>query len=156
MDRYTEEVMKHVQILETSGRYAQLKNFPHHGTTSVYAHSIAVALTALKLKDAMHLDVDRTALIRGALLHDYFLYDWHHTPKEYGLHGFTHPFTALRNALEDYDLSPVEQDIIRTHMFPLVPLAPKYPESWLVTAADKLAAGRETAAPYLLRIRRTG
>ena len=47
------------------------------------------------------LNCDKGSLVRGALLHDYFLYDWHQPHKEYGLHGFTHPSTALRNAVQD-------------------------------------------------------
>ena len=51
-------------------------------------------------------------LVRGALLHDYFLYDWHTRKSAKGLkelHGFSHPETALRNAGRDYRLTPCER-----------------------------------------------
>ena len=46
----------------------------------------------------LRLRVDMESLIRGALLHDYFLYDWHDGEKEHNLHGFRHAERALRNA----------------------------------------------------------
>lgn len=82
--------------------------------------------------------------VRGALLHDYFLYDWHQPHKEYGLHGFTHPSTALRNAVQDFDLNAVERNIIARHMFPLVPIPPRYRESVIVCLADKFCSLNET------------
>lgn len=65
-----EKVCKNSRMLE-SGRYMQ------HGCTSVFRHSVSVAHYSLYLAWKMHIPVDEKALIRGALLHDYFLYDWH-------------------------------------------------------------------------------
>ena len=103
-----------------------------------------MACTACALARALHLRVDENALIRGALLHDYFLYDWHLKDPSHRLHGFTHPATALRNAGEDWSLSPIEKEIISKHMFPLTPLPPTCREAWLVCLADKLCAAGET------------
>jgi uncharacterized protein len=36
------------------------------------------------------------SLIRGALLHDYFLYDWHKGKNRKKLHGFRHPGIAVK------------------------------------------------------------
>ncbi|MCD8020363.1 MAG: HDIG domain-containing protein [Clostridiales bacterium] len=44
-----------------------------HGTTSVYEHSLHVAETSLAAATFLHLQIDQQALVRGALLHDYFL-----------------------------------------------------------------------------------
>lgn len=63
--------------LEREGRYARTRRFYQHGGVTVYAHCVRVAALSCRLADAMGLAVDRTALVRGALLHDYFLYDWH-------------------------------------------------------------------------------
>ena len=84
-------------------------------------------------------------LIRGALLHDYFLYDWHikgNRPK--GLHGYTHPTTAYRNASKRINLTPIESDIIMKHMFPLTPIPPKFFESYVVCLVDKVCSTCET------------
>ena len=67
------------------------QNFIQHGSTTCYAHSANVACMALYLADVLHLRVDRLSLARGALLHDFFLYDWHESDPSHRLHGFT-PF----------------------------------------------------------------
>ncbi|WP_289220604.1 HD domain-containing protein [Ileibacterium valens] len=134
------KIRKH---LEDDGRFLQLKNFNHHGATSVHTHVVNVAWWAHRLADLLPAKTDRESLVRGALLHDYFLYDWHdnhgHSP-----HGFTHPRTALNNAKDDFDLNEKESDIILSHMWPLTIRPPKYRESWLVTIADKIATFEET------------
>jgi len=91
----------------------------------------------------LHLNVTYPSLIRGALLHDYFLYDWHERSRDHRLHGFFHPRRALKNAREDFELTSIESDIILRHMFPLNPVPPKYLESWIVCIADKVCTMRE-------------
>ncbi len=127
----------------------QMKNFTQHGTTSVFEHALAVAkfslIFAINLEALTGIKVDRTALVRGALLHDYFLYDWHKpSDKRRGLHGFTHPSIACENAIRDFNIPPIEQDIIRHHMFPLTFFCPHSWEGWLVCFADKWCALCET------------
>ena len=136
-------IVKHGgDILSSPGMRVE-RGIPQHGATSVFAHSLNVALMALIFAKRFRLRVDERALVRGALLHDFFLYDWHE--RGHGmLHGVTHPRTALLNAQEVFILSEKEQDIIAKHMFPLDPRPPRYAESWLVTAADKFCAVFET------------
>ena len=85
-------------------------------------------------------------LIRGALLHDYFLYDWHNKDREdyQILHGFYHPGIALKNASKEYNLTPREKDIIKKHMWPLTVSPPRCREAWIVTTADKYCSLLET------------
>ena len=83
-------------------------------------------------------------MVRGALLHDYFLYDWHDPDNLRPLHGFTHPGEALRMALEEFELNDVERNVIHRHMFPLTPIPPRYREAVLVSMADKVSAVLET------------
>ncbi|WP_313133373.1 HD domain-containing protein [Anaerocolumna sp.] len=125
-------------------RIMQMKQYPQHGKVTVYQHCIAVALMSCWIAWKFHLKVDYEALIRGALLHDYFLYDWHEHSAEHRLHGFHHPRKALVNASEDFKLTPIETNIILRHMFPLTPIPPVYLESWIVCVADKFCALRET------------
>lgn len=127
----------------------RMKEFTQHGTTSVFEHALAVAkfslIFAINLEALTGIKVDRTALVRGALLHDYFLYDWHKpSEKRRGLHGFTHPSIACENAIRDFHIPPIEQDIIRHHMFPLTFFCPHSWEGWLVCFADKWCALCET------------
>ena len=117
-----------------------------HGSTSVFEHCRNVACQSLIIADYFHCAVDERAMVRGALLHDYFLYDWH-TPNEgHSLHGFRHAKIALRNAERDFQLGRVERDVIRKHMFPLNITPPRYRESLIVSLADKICAVGEMRA----------
>ena len=126
-----------------------MKNYIQHGTTSVFEHALAVAkfslIFAINVESILGVKVDRSALIRGALLHDYFLYDWHKpSERRRGLHGFTHPAIACENAIRDFNIPPIEQDIIKHHMFPLTLIWPHSWEGWIVCLADKWCALCET------------
>lgn len=145
------EVYRELQFLIKEGNLYENRQYIQHGTVSVLRHCIAVAIWSCKIADALHLQVNRQALIRGALLHDYFLYDWHDPENGHSPHGFTHPFTALENAKRDYDLSILEENIIVRHMFPLVPIPPKCTEAWIVCLADKICASQETAQGFSVK-----
>ena len=135
--------------LDRTGRLALARAAIQHGSTTVFAHCVKVACFSLFLANKLHIPVNTHALLRGALLHDYFLYDWHEKNAGHRFHGFTHPATALKNAQEDFMLTPVEKDIIARHMFPLCPIPPRCREAWLVCAADKYCALLEALTPLL-------
>ena len=122
----------------------QSRKYIQHGNTSVYNHSVSVARMCLMIARGLHLSVDEQALVRGALLHDYFLYDWHVKDTHHRWHGFNHPMKALNNAQRDFQISEVEADMIACHMFPLTLKAPTYLESWILCGADKICSVRET------------
>ena len=143
VDRHGREILEHehMQFERTCFQ---------HGAVTTYAHSIRVACLSVYFADRLRLwhRVDLRSLIRAALLHDYFLYDWHDWDGgAHRLHGFTHGNAALLNAMRDFRLNAIERDSISCHMFPLTPTAPSYVEGWLVTVADKLSATRETLSP---------
>lgn len=140
------DLREHAADILDSDKMASEKNFMQHGTTSCYEHSIMVACMSVTLARRFRISVDERSMVRGALLHDYFLYDWHVPDKSHRLHGFTHPFAALKNAERDFELNAMERDIIVKHMFPLNPFLPKYKESVLVCLADKMCALKETFA----------
>lgn len=145
MTFYEEEIQKNIDNLEKEGRLSLTKGFIQHGNVSVYEHCLEVCVCSIKIARMLRIRYDLRALIRGALLHDYFLYDWHvNDDPNRKLHGFFHPSVALENALKDYELSKKEQDIIKHHMFPLTIIPPMCREAWLVCLADKICAGKET------------
>ena len=74
--------------------------------------------------------------------------------KSHRLHGFTHPYVACRNAEKEFLLNNIERDIIKRHMFPLTPVPPRYKESWIVTAADKLSASYETVEIFIRKYKK--
>ena len=101
----------------------------------------------LWMMERWQIRLEPKSLVRGALLHDYFLYDWHQKDPSHRLHGFRHPKTALGNAQRDYYLNWKENNIIARHMFPLIPVPPQCREAWIVCLADKLCALGETMEP---------
>lgn len=121
----------------------KLLQYRHHKYSTVFDHSMAVARLSIyyaNLLEKLHIKVDRKSLVRGALLHDYFLYDWHTSSK---WHGITHPKIAYMNAIRDFDINNIEANIIKRHMFPLTPIPPTKRESVIVCIADKVCATRE-------------
>lgn len=133
-----------IDELEREGRFHYEKDCLQHGNTTVFSHSVNVAYFSLYLAERLGIRVDKAALVRGALLHDYFLYDWHEKNREHSLHGFFHPRTALNNARADFSLTEIEENIIIRHMFPLTLVPPTCREAWIVCIADKYCAVRET------------
>lgn len=123
-----------------------------HGDTSVYTHSVNVTLRCASLARDLRVPVDERSLMRGALLHDYFLYDWHVADPSHRLHGFRHPGFARANAIRDFGVGPLEQHMIARHMFPLTPLPPTCREGIILCVADKLVATGETAHGIRLKL----
>ena len=125
-----------------------------HGAVTVYDHSLRVTKMCLKITNLFNINVDKSSLIRGALLHDFFLYDWHQKDDgSHRLHGFKHAKTALRNANKEFKLNSKEKNMILSHMFPLNMVLPKYKESVILTIADKICASTEIVDSALLKIK---
>lgn len=118
-----------------------MKHHRHHVKSNTFDHSIKVAYLCYRHHKRFHSKMNLEELIRGALLHDYYLYDWHEKDPSHRFHGFTHPKRALTNALRQYpNLTKTERDMIRHHMFPLTPIPPKTKGGWLICFYDKIAA----------------
>lgn len=118
-----------------------MESFIQHSNVTCLEHSIFVSYISYAVCKRFGLDYRSAA--RGGLLHDLFLYDWHTTKLDNGLHGFTHPYTALENADKLFCLNEMEKDIIVKHMWPLTLKLPKYRESFVVVFADKYCAFME-------------
>ena len=146
------QVLQLAEKLEGESRLGMERRYYQHGVTTIFQHSINVACVSCKIAEKYHLDVDYYALIRGALLHDYFLYDWHEKNPAHSPHGFKHPRFALDNARQDCSLTAMEENIILRHMFPLTPAFPAYKESWIVSLADKICASAEMYQNYKQRL----
>lgn len=138
------KILFHAKDILSSEKMLSEKEFIQHGNVSCYEHSVNVAKMSLLIAGVLLLfiRINERALVRGALLHDYFLYDWHKSGHK--LHGFFHAGCALKNAESDFKLNDIEKNIIKRHMFPLNLCPPKYCESWIVCIADKICALKET------------
>ena len=130
--------------IKNTSRFNETQNYIQHGKTTVMSHCINVAYTAYYMSYKLNLEINEKELIRGALLHDYFLYDWHEKSLKNSIHGYTHPGYALKEASKDFSLSVVEKDMIKHHMFPLTPMPPQSLEGVVLCVADKLCAIKET------------
>lgn len=140
-----EQIYYHAGDIIASDRLKQEDIYRQHGSVTCYEHSVAVTLMSVRFVQRLHLKLDMESMIKGALLHDYFLYDWRSTENDINRrhHGFHHAQHALKNACRDFTLSPVTCDVIRKHMFPLNIRPPRYKESVVVCIADKVVATRE-------------
>lgn len=106
----------------------------HHGITR-YEHSMRVARHTYVIGKMLHLKT-LNETTRAALLHDFYIND--DLKGQSGAKKLaTHPAVALQNSLKYYDLNEIQQDIIKSHMFPCNLTVPKYKESWLVSTIDK-------------------
>ena len=145
MKEYYKYINYYGKDILKSKKVKSQKQFIQHGNVSVYDHTYSVAVLSLYLADKLNIHVDEKSLVRGALLHDYFLYDWHVKDKSHRLHGYTHANTALKNAKRDFKINKIEENMIKCHMFPLNLFSiPKYKEAKILCICDKLCAISET------------
>ena len=119
-----------------------MKNFIQHGNTTTYDHAVLVSRLCYELDQKYQLQCNLPNLLTAAVLHDYYLYDWHtHGDK---LHGFRHAEIATINAIKDFHVGPKTAKLIYGHMWPLNLLRfPTSREAWVLWLADKLAMFRE-------------
>jgi uncharacterized protein len=131
-----------VNDLMDSRVVASMIQYPQHGDYTTLDHCLNVSFKSYTWCKSWGLDYRAAA--RGGLLHDLYLYDWHKPNPYKGLHAFSHPSTALKNASEHFELTNKEKDIIEKHMWPLTILLPRSFEALIVSATDKYCALTET------------
>ena len=78
---YEPLIRSEIKALCENGRFLDTISYVQHGDISVFEHCIAVAYMSVRIARRLNLKVDKRTLVRGALLHDYFLYDWHEKTK---------------------------------------------------------------------------
>lgn len=148
------------KILENE-EFKKRKEFSHHGSITVYDHSIAVSKLAYKIAKLTKRDY-RVAAISG-LLHDFYYEPWQGNYKSKKIlekHGFVHAKEASENSkihFPEYMNKKIENTILR-HMFPLNKIPPRYIEGWIVNLADKCVSCEVIFHPsffkYLFEIRK--
>ena len=107
MDNYYELIEEYASDILNHKNFVSQKNYIQHSNVSVYDHTIKVAIYALRFAEKHKIKVDKKTLVRGCLLHDYFLYDWH-TPNEgNNLHVFIHSKRSLINAEKYFELNKI-------------------------------------------------
>lgn len=122
-----------------------MKHYIQHGRISTYSHVMSVVRLSFYLNRHFHLGAPEAELVRGAFLHDFYLYDWHQNGYPGRLHGFHHPAIALENAVRRYPLTLTERNIIESHMWPLTfRKIPKCRAAFIVCLTDKICSSYET------------
>ena len=140
MKKYYEdrEYLNNVYDILENEEFQKMENIIHHEGNRL-DHSIRVSYYSYKVAKLLKFDSKKVA--RAALLHDFFLEENNGaTKKERTITMLKHPEYARDNAKKYFDLSPLEEDIILTHMFPIGPRIPKYIESWMVDFVDDVAS----------------
>lgn len=131
-------------ILEDK-EFNKIKKSVHHGTDRL-EHSIKVSYYSYLISKKIGLDYETTA--RAGLLHDYFLTDNDKKMKDSAKSLFNHAKIASLNAIENFNISEKEKNIIETHMFPINIKPPKYLEGWVINFVDKALAVSEVSIKF--------
>ena len=144
------EYLKIVENILENKEFNKLKTIEHHGITR-FDHSMKVSYYSYKVAKLLHLDYRQTA--RGGLLHDFFLSPEVRSKKERFVSTFVHPSLAVETAKKEFDLTRKEEDMIRSHMFPINISVPKYLESWIISGVDKAVAVSELSLKFKFQLR---
>ena len=135
-------------------RILRMKDISMHRGSNCYEHSFKVAKKAIK-RALRHKEVDLLVILLGAILHDYYLYDWRTDREMLKHHMSNHPKKAVENAIKDFNISPEVQKVIRTHMWPgNIRDWPNTKEARIVSNADKAICIEEASSSKAFKAKR--
>ena len=120
-------------------RVLRMKEISIHRGSNCYEHSFKVAKKAIK-RALRHKEgtVNLEVVLIGAILHDYYLYDWRKDRARLKKHGKNHPGIAIKNAIRDFNISEEVVIVIKSHMWPInIKTFPNTKEARIVSLADK-------------------
>lgn len=74
-----EEVRMHILLkgIADDPNALEMQKFIQHGSVTTYEHCLRVTRIAFWLNIHLHVRADEASLVKGAFLHDFYLYDWH-------------------------------------------------------------------------------
>ncbi len=142
----SDEINEILSGLKANSKVQEMKHYTQHGNVSTYEHCDSVAKLSYTIDKRLSLHSDLHVLLVGAMLHDFYLYDWHnHDGGSHHLHGFSHAKEACENAREYFQIDDRTSRVIACHMWPLtLGNCPKSREEWIVWFADKCISLHET------------
>ena len=135
------EFMSEASQVLTHNEFIKTKSIVLHGTTR-YNHSVRVAY--LSYLASKTLGLDTKSIIKGAVLHDFFLVRNDKNAASQTKILIEHPKLAKENEKYYFGINEKEQNIIESHMFPISNTVPKFKESWIVSICDKLVSSCES------------
>ena len=132
--------------IRSSKNVQKMNNFIQHGSVSTFEHCENVAKLSYLIDKCFLLHSDMNVLLTGAMLHDFYLYDWHEEGDgSHHFHGFTHAKRALENAKKEFNIDDETGHVIYCHMWPLnLERLPMSKEAWIVCIADKIVSLQES------------
>lgn len=136
VNSFKEEYYNIYTEINKNEKYKELSESVHHGI-SRKDHINRVGVLSFILSKIFKADTISTT--RGALLHDFFTDNDVEQYSKKQWHKI-HPYLALNNSMNYFDLNDKEKNIIESHMFPINFEKPKYLESLIVGAADKIVS----------------
>ena len=140
LDALLNDYRQHAKIQE-------MKRYIQHGSITTYDHVERVTRMCFLVNRRWHLGANERALVIGAFMHDFYLYDWHENDRSHRLHGYHHPDTSCENAVTYFQIGELVQHMIRTHMWPLtITKLPRSREAWILCLVDKYISTEETFA----------
>ena len=126
-------------------RILKMKEIPMHRGSNCYEHSFKVAKRAIR--NSLRLfrkNIDLEVVLIGAILHDYYLYDWRSDRSLRKGHAKNHERIASENASRDFDIPMEIKKVIESHMWPFnIKCFPNTREARIVSLADKSVASLE-------------
>lgn len=131
------EYLSIINPIMENKEFRKMDEIKHHNTTRL-DHLLKVSYYSYIISKKLNLDYKQVA--RAGLLHDYYeeeIEDIDNVKDKFTLFTSGHPKKAIENAKKITELSEKEEDIIRSHMFPIDIRIPKYKESWIVSIVDK-------------------
>ena len=120
--------------------FNKMSEIKHHDSNRL-EHSLRVSYFSYKIAKKLHIDYKSVA--RGGLLHDFFIertVDYKKAKDKIKLYTTDHPKIAVMKKKKYFDINEMEEDIIKSHMFPIDMKIPKFAESWVVSSVDKVVS----------------
>ncbi|MCR4590005.1 MAG: HD domain-containing protein [Lachnospiraceae bacterium] len=133
------EIDRILSGIKENERVQNMKKFVQHGKVSTYRHCENVTRLSYLLNKRLGLRADTETLLKGAMLHDFYLYDWHEKDNgTHDWHGFIHADRAIKNAETVFGVNDKVKHVVHCHMWPLnITRLPRSREAWIVCVADK-------------------
>ncbi len=142
-----------VEDILNNEEFMKISCVKHHDSNRLN-HSLKVSYYSYKISKRLKLDYISTA--RGGLLHDFFLertVDYKKVKDKVKLYTGKHPKMAVVNAKKYFNINDKEENIIRSHMFPIDIKIPLFAESWIVSSVDKVISCYEFSKKFSHKLR---
>lgn len=133
-----EEFEKIIEKYADHPKVLEMKQYKHHGITR-YDHSFNVAYYTYIVSKKLNLNY--ISATKAAMLHDFFLDEVQNENSIKRLQQ--HPACAVKNSKKYFDITELEEEIIKTHMFPVTLTPPKHKEAWIVDIIDDYVSIKE-------------